>query len=48
MRRDSVWDDEEKDEEKESWSRYRRIKRTKTEEWRPLSGWRRERIVYGS
>ncbi|KAF1841792.1 uncharacterized protein K460DRAFT_369806 [Cucurbitaria berberidis CBS 394.84] len=47
-RRDSVWADEEKDEEKESWSRYRRIKRTKTEEWRPLSGWRRERIVYGS
>ncbi|CAO2657586.1 Nn.00g037120.m01.CDS01 [Neocucurbitaria sp. VM-36] len=47
-RRDSVWGDEEKDEEKESWSRYRRIKRTKTEEWRPLSGWRRERIVYGS
>ena len=47
-RRDSLWDDEEKDEEKESWSRYRHIKRTKTEEWRPLSGWRRERIVYGS
>ncbi|KAH7402404.1 hypothetical protein BKA66DRAFT_564324 [Pyrenochaeta sp. MPI-SDFR-AT-0127] len=48
-RRDSFWgDDEEKDEEKESWSRYRRIKRTKTEEFRPLSGWRRERIVYGS
>ncbi|OAL56715.1 hypothetical protein IQ07DRAFT_638126 [Pyrenochaeta sp. DS3sAY3a] len=50
-RRDSFWDDTEdtrKDEESESWSRYRKIKRTKTEEWRPLSGWRRERIVYGS
>lgn len=48
-RRDSFWGaDDEKDEETESWSRYRRIKRTKTEETRPLSGWRRERIIYGS
>ena len=47
-RRDSLSDDdEEKDEEKESWSRHRRIKRTKTEEFKPLSGWRRERIVHG-
>ena len=45
---DTFWDDEEeKDEEKESWSRYRRIKRTKTEEYRPLSRWRTERIIYG-
>jgi hypothetical protein len=27
--------------EDEKWSRYRRVKRTKTEEWRPLTGWRR-------
>lgn len=29
------------EEEKDVWKRYRKIKRTKTEEWRPLSGWRR-------
>lgn len=46
-RRDSFWGDggfwkdEGKDSEEENWSRYRRIKRTKTEEWRPLTGWRR-------
>jgi hypothetical protein len=46
-RRDSFWGDEGfwldqgKDSEEEKWSRYRKIKRTKTEEWRPLSGWRR-------
>jgi hypothetical protein len=49
-RRDSFWgEDEEKDEETEKWSRYRKMKRTKTEDvYRPLSGWRRQRIVYGS
>lgn len=48
-RRDSLWgDDVDKGEESESWSRFRRIKRTKTEEFRPLSAWRRDRIVYGS
>lgn len=49
-RRHSFWGDEEesKDEAKETWSRFHRIKATKTEEVRPLSGWRRNRIVYGS
>jgi hypothetical protein len=46
-RRDSFWGDggfwadRQKETEEEKWSRYRKIKRTKTEEWRPLSGWRR-------
>jgi hypothetical protein len=35
------WADSGKESEEEKWSRYRRIKRTKTEEWRPLTGWRR-------
>lgn len=38
---DGFWADKGKESEEERWSRYRRIKRTKTEEWRPLSGWRR-------
>ncbi|KAH9868488.1 hypothetical protein J1614_007560 [Plenodomus biglobosus] len=41
--RDSFWGDE-----KESWSRYRRVKSMKTEEVVPLSGWRRNRIIFGS
>jgi hypothetical protein len=52
-RRDSFWGDggfwgdceakkdEGRDSEDEKWSRYRKIKRTKTEEWSPLTGWRR-------
>ncbi|KAF2031242.1 hypothetical protein EK21DRAFT_63454 [Setomelanomma holmii] len=47
-RRDSFWGedgiwgkDEVKESEDEKWSRYRKIKRTKTEEWTPLRGWRR-------
>jgi hypothetical protein len=52
-RRDSFWGDggfwgdcevkrdENRESEDEKWSRYRKIKRTKTEEWRPLTGWRR-------
>tara|TARA_R110002003_G_scaffold645_8_gene21005 strand:- start:24149 stop:24748 length:600 start_codon:yes stop_codon:yes gene_type:complete len=47
-RRDSFWGeggfwgkDEARESEDENWSRYRKIKRTKTEEWRPLTGWRR-------
>lgn len=50
-RRDSLWanEDDSKDEETEKWSRYRRIKRTKTEDvYMPLSGWRRNRIVFDS
>ncbi|KAI8938102.1 hypothetical protein NX059_005771 [Plenodomus lindquistii] len=49
-RRDSFWGgwEDESEENKESWSRYRRVKSTKTEEVVPLSGWRRERIVRGS
>jgi hypothetical protein len=35
------WGDSGKESEEEKWSRYRKIKRTKTEEWRPLTGWRR-------
>jgi hypothetical protein len=35
------WDDEKSESETEKWSRYRMLKGTKTEEWRPLSGWRR-------
>ncbi|KAF2254571.1 hypothetical protein BU26DRAFT_140762 [Trematosphaeria pertusa] len=37
-RGDAFWDEER---ERERTVRYRRIKRTKTEEWKPLSGWRR-------
>ncbi|KAF2132273.1 hypothetical protein P153DRAFT_383162 [Dothidotthia symphoricarpi CBS 119687] len=46
-RRVSFWDDKkvdvgkEEDDEEEKWFRYRRVKRTRTQEWRPLSGWRR-------
>ncbi|KAH8693331.1 hypothetical protein GQ44DRAFT_719707 [Phaeosphaeriaceae sp. PMI808] len=52
-RRDSFWGDngfwgdcevtkdDGRESEDEKWSRYRKIKRTKTEEWRPLTGWRR-------
>lgn len=32
---------EEVETEAERWVRYRRVKKTKTEEWRPLAGWRR-------
>lgn len=47
--RDSFWGDvETRAEEKESWSRYRRVKSMKTEEVVPLSGWRRNRIIFGS
>ncbi|KAF1938619.1 hypothetical protein EJ02DRAFT_18046 [Clathrospora elynae] len=49
-RRTGFWGDveaeKEKESEEESWSRYRRVNRTKTEEFRPLSGWRRNRIVF--
>jgi hypothetical protein len=38
--RNSFWDDEEPT-VRESHVRIRKIKRTKTEEWRPLSGWKR-------
>ncbi|KAJ4286439.1 hypothetical protein N0V90_013139 [Kalmusia sp. IMI 367209] len=37
-RRDSVFDDEPV---REKTVRFRRIKRTRTDEWKPLSGWRR-------
>ncbi|ORY05299.1 hypothetical protein BCR34DRAFT_48193 [Clohesyomyces aquaticus] len=37
-RRDSFWDDEPK--LKERTTRYRKIKRTRTDEWKPLSGFR--------
>jgi hypothetical protein len=51
-RKDSFWGDggfwgdcerkdDTRDSEDEKWSRYRKIKRTKTEEWKPLTGWRR-------
>ncbi len=44
----AFWEVEEEKDEEERWARSRRLKRTKTEEFtRPLSGWRRERIVYG-
>lgn len=35
------WGDKKGESSDEKWSRYRKIKRTKTEEWRPLTGWRR-------
>ncbi|KAF1834167.1 hypothetical protein BDW02DRAFT_569308 [Decorospora gaudefroyi] len=47
-RRDSFWGDveeKEKESEEERWSRYRRVQTTKEAEWRPLSGWRRRRII---
>lgn len=34
-------DDDEVETEAARWVRWRRVKRTKTEEWRPLAGWRR-------
>lgn len=34
-------EDSARESEDEKWSRYRRVKRTKTEEWRPLRGWRK-------
>ena len=37
-RRDSLFDDEDV---KEKLVRFRKIKRTRTDEWKPLSGWRR-------
>ncbi|KAH7078929.1 hypothetical protein BKA63DRAFT_254514 [Paraphoma chrysanthemicola] len=51
-RRDSFWGEggfwgnegakeTERESEDETWKRYRKIKRTKTEEWRPLTGWKR-------
>lgn len=49
-RRERVWcDDEgmhgqremEAEAEIDSWVRWRRVKRTRTEEWKPLAGWRR-------
>ena len=41
--REGVWcdDEDEREMEAEKWVRWRRVKRTKTEEWRPLAGWRR-------
>lgn len=49
-KRDSIWAGKDsKDEEKEKESRYRRVERTRTEDvYRPLSGWRRSRIVFES
>jgi hypothetical protein len=55
-RRDSFWADrplmieeKERESEEEAWRSYSRVKRTKTdfdsEEWRPLSAWRRRRLV---
>jgi hypothetical protein len=54
-RRDSFWGDvpmieeKERESEEEAWRSYRRVKRTKTdfdsEDWRPLSSWRRRRLV---
>ncbi|KAF1933812.1 uncharacterized protein M421DRAFT_414867 [Didymella exigua CBS 183.55] len=46
-RREKFWDGDDEDElvdrefDGERVVRYRRIKRTRTDEWRPLSGWRR-------
>lgn len=51
-RRDSFWGkggfwgdekclDKEIEDETDVWKRYRKVKRTRTEEWRPLVGWRR-------
>ncbi|KAF9699245.1 hypothetical protein EKO04_003162 [Ascochyta lentis] len=45
-RRERVWcgdegDQDEAEVEAESWVRWRRMKRTRTEEWKPLVGWRR-------
>lgn len=50
VRRSSIWGDfEEKERETqdERWSRYQRISGAHTEEIRPLSGWRRRRIIRG-
>jgi hypothetical protein len=50
IRRSSFWGDfEEKERETqdERWSRYHRVSEAKTEEMRPLSGWRRRRIIRG-
>jgi len=47
-RRDSCWgelEEREKEIEDEKWSRYRRTTVSKTEELRPLSSWRRRRII---
>lgn len=47
-RRVSFWDEDKDDaakredeDEVENWTRYRHVKRTQTEEWKPLCGWRR-------
>lgn len=45
-RRERVWEDDvgieaEAESEAVRWVRWRRVKRTRTEEWRPLAGWRR-------
>ncbi|EOA81551.1 hypothetical protein ACJQWK_10816 [Exserohilum turcicum] len=51
VRRNGLWGDfEEKERETqdERWSRYHRTSETKTEELRPLSGWRRSRIIRGN
>lgn len=49
-RRNSFWGDFEKEKETlgEKWSKYHRTSETHTEELRPLSGWRRNRIIRGN
>ncbi|XP_014559288.1 hypothetical protein COCVIDRAFT_92394 [Bipolaris victoriae FI3] len=51
VRRNSFWggfEEKETETQDERWSRYHRVSDTKTEEIRPLSGWRRRRIVGGN